>query len=93
MREDLYHVFKSYVETAKGDQSFSKLDKEAQRYINKTLEDFETQGMKLPKEQRSELIQLQKEISELESKAEANIAEDKSKAAFHIKELQGLSEH
>lgn len=43
------------------------------------IEDFETGGMKLPLESRGKLMQLQKEISELESKAEANINEDKSK--------------
>ena len=90
MREDLYKAFKSYVTTAKQDKSFNKLSKEAQRYVNKTLEDFETQGMKLPADKRAKLIQLQKEIGEIEQKAEANINEDKTKAEFRISELDGI---
>jgi len=90
MREDLYKVFSAYVKSARADKTFQKLDKEAQRYVNKTLEDFETQGMKLPLEKRQELIALQKEISELESKAEMNINEDKSKMEFKKEELKGL---
>ena len=54
MREDLYKAFKSYVSTAKQDKTFNKLSKEAQRYVNKTLEDFETQGMKLSADKRNE---------------------------------------
>lgn len=42
MREDLYKVFRSYVDKAKKDKSLNKLGKETQRYVNKTLEDFET---------------------------------------------------
>lgn len=90
MREDLYKAFKSYVSTAKQDKTFNKLSKEAQRYVNKTLEDFETQGMKLSADKRNKLIQLQKEIGEIEQKAEANINEDKSKAEFQVSELEGI---
>jgi Zn-dependent oligopeptidase len=42
MRDDVYKMFKDYVVLAKKDKSFDKIDKEAQRYVTKTLEDFET---------------------------------------------------
>ena len=37
MREDLYQAFSNYVKSAKADKTFSKLNKETQRYVNKTL--------------------------------------------------------
>jgi Zn-dependent oligopeptidase len=54
------------------------------------LEDFETGGMKLPLEKRKELVALQKEIADLESKAEANINEDKTKMELPESALTGL---
>lgn len=90
MREDLYKVIKSYKDNADKDGSFKKLDKESQRYVNKTLQDFEDSGMKLSAEERKVLVQLQKEISELEQKGEANINEDKSKMEFSVAELKGV---
>ena len=56
MREDLYNAVKEYYQSAKQSGSFTKLDKESQRYVTKTLEDFETSGMKLPKNKRTKLI-------------------------------------
>lgn len=52
MREDLYNVVKTYVANAKQDKSFYSLSPETQRYVTKTLEDFEINGMKLPLAQR-----------------------------------------
>jgi Zn-dependent oligopeptidase len=48
--------------------------------------------MNLPTDQRKKLIQLQKEISELEQKGEANINEDKSTLEFTVEELKGIPE-
>lgn len=58
MREDLYKAIKDYKTSADKDGTFEKLDKESQRYILKTLDDFETSGMNLPKEKRMKLIKL-----------------------------------
>ena len=79
MRDDLYKAVKDYKKNADENGSFKKLDHESQRYVEKMLEDFETGGMKLPLDKRQHLIALQKEIADLESKAEANINEDKTK--------------
>jgi len=46
--------------------------------------------MQLPKEERAKLIKIQKEISDLESKGEANINEDKTKIEMTLAELKGL---
>jgi hypothetical protein len=48
--------------------------------------------MTLPLAQRKELIQIDKEIGELETKAETNIAEDKEFVPMHISELDGIPE-
>ena len=54
------------------------------------IDDFETGGMKLPMDKRQHLVALQKEIAELESKAEANINEDKTKMELPEASLTGL---
>jgi Zn-dependent oligopeptidase len=90
MREDLFKVIQQYKTNADKDGSFKKLDKEAQRYVEKTLQDYHDSGMNLAPEERKKLIQLQKEISELEQKGEANINEDKSKIEFSVAELKGI---
>ena len=90
MREDLYNAVKDYKKNADQDKSFEKLDKESQRYVTKMIEDFETGGMKLPIEKRKQLMQLQKEIADLESQAEANINEDKTKIEIPEAGLKGI---
>ena len=90
MREDLYNVVKEYKKIADETGTFKKLDHESQRYVEKMLEDFETGGMKLAPEQRQHLVALQKEIADLESKAEANINEDKTKMELFENQLTGL---
>ena len=55
-REDLYGMLKKYKENADKDGSFKKLDKESQRYVTKTIKDFEDSGLKLPAEERKKLI-------------------------------------
>lgn len=41
MNVDLYNIVKQYKDNADKDKSFERLDKESQRYVIKTLEDFE----------------------------------------------------
>jgi Zn-dependent oligopeptidase len=60
--------------------------------VTKTIKDFEDSGLKLPAEERKKLIQIQKEISDLESKGEANINENKDKIEMSIAELKGVPE-
>lgn len=50
------------------DGSFKKLNAESQRFVDKILEDFETNGMKLSLEERKKVSKLEKEINELEQK-------------------------
>lgn len=90
MREDFYNCVKEYKKLADQTGTYKKLDKESQRYVDKMLEDFETGGLKLPLEKRQHLIALQKEIADLESSAEANINEDKSKLEMPESALAGL---
>lgn len=56
IREDLQKVIKDYKIAADKDGSFKKLDKESQRYVEKTLEDFESSGMNLPKEKKLKML-------------------------------------
>ena len=73
------------------DGSIAKLDQESQRYVNKNLEEMENGGMKLDPKKRYELLQLNKEIDALVSKAEENINSDKTKLAFPEADLKGLT--
>lgn len=66
MREDLYKAVLDYKKRADADGSFTKLDKESQRYVTKTIEDFVSSGLKLPLEKREKLMAMQKEMAELE---------------------------
>ena len=92
MREDLYHAIKDYQAKALMDKSWDAVDAESKRYVTKVLDDFETGGMKLNAEQRHHLVAIQNQIHDLESKATANIAADKSKVPVNITDLKGLDE-
>ena len=87
MRQDLYNAIIDYKKNAEKDGSFKLLDSESQRYITKTIEDFETSGLKLPLEKRTRLIAMQKEMSELETQADSNLNEDKTKIEMSEKDL------
>lgn len=88
MREDLYNAVLDYKKNADKDGTFAKLDKESQRYVTKTIEDFVSSGLKLPLEKRQKLMVMQKEMAELEQQAESNLNEDKSKIELSEKDLE-----
>jgi len=90
MRLDFYQAIKDYKERAERLGTFQKLDKESQRYVNKTLDKFVKNGVNLSGEKREKLVSLDKEISDLETTAEANIAGDKSKIKMSEAELKNL---
>lgn len=56
LREDLYKALSGFKNEAVKDGSFTKLDTESQRYINKILEEMDTGGMKLDARKRYELL-------------------------------------
>jgi Zn-dependent oligopeptidase len=90
MRPDVYNCFVTYHKNANKDGSFAKLDKESQRYIDQTLLEFKRSGLALAVSERTKLINLTKEISDLESKTEVNIAESKEWVEFNVNELAGI---
>ncbi|KAK5582392.1 hypothetical protein RB653_003975 [Dictyostelium firmibasis] len=89
MREDLYQA---YVDCCKQNNDFkdSGLSKEQLRYVSKTLEGFEKNGLQLPKEKREKLKEIMTKISDNCIKFAKNIADDKTKLSFSLEQLNGI---
>ncbi|KAM9963615.1 hypothetical protein ACTFIW_006851 [Dictyostelium discoideum] len=89
MREDLYQA---YVDCCKQNNDFkeSDLSKEQLRYVSKTLEGFEKNGLQLPKEKREKLKEIMTKISDNSIKFSKNIADDKTKLSFSMEQLNGI---
>ncbi|EGC36834.1 hypothetical protein DICPUDRAFT_54379 [Dictyostelium purpureum] len=89
MREDLYQA---YVQCCQQNNDFkdSSLTEEQKRYVKKTLEGFEKNGLQLPKEKRDELKAIKTEISDLCIQFSKNLSEDKTKLSFSPDQLKGV---
>lgn len=92
MRDDYYNAIKSFKETAEKSGEWQKLSKIDQRFVSHCMQDFELNGLNLPKETRIKLQQIQKEIGEMERVASQNINEDKTKVEVEEKLLKGMTQ-
>jgi len=86
MREDVYHAILKFRDTK------PTLDPQAQRLLDKTIEDFERNGLGLPADKREQLMKLKKRIAELCINFQKNINEDTTALEFTKEELEGLPE-
>jgi len=55
MRDDYYNAIKSYKEEAQKSGAWDKLGKVEQRFVTHCMQDFELNGLNLPKETRVKL--------------------------------------
>ena len=76
LRKDLFNAISQFAIKSKNDGSFDNIEPEAQRYIEKVLEEFEENGINLPEEKRYKVRALQLETSKLGKQAQNNINED-----------------
>lgn len=86
---DLYNGFKYYAENnAKNEQ----LTQEQNYFIQETLKDFKRSGLDLADDKLEELKKVKKELVDIESDFDKNIAQDKSSIEVTKEELAGLPE-
>jgi thimet oligopeptidase len=90
MRQDIYRGVLAYEEQRKA--KGVTLSPDAARYVEKTLLDFQRDGLQLEGEKREKLIELKKQLSEKELYFQKNLNEDNSKVAFTREELEGMSD-
>jgi len=87
-REDVYQVVKQYSTT----HDPSKFTPEENRYLVKTLEAYDRNGLGLPPEKKEKLKNVKKEISELCIAFQQNLNEDTTFELFSKEELAGMSD-
>lgn len=83
-REDVYNAVNAYASTN------PRLEGAKARLLEFTLRDYRRAGMGLPKEQRSILTEIEKEISKTGIEFEKNIREDNTQLLFARDELRGV---
>lgn len=87
---EFYQAIKQYKTTSAESKEWETLDPESQRFVEKTLSDFERSGMKYPQEKRDYIKLLLTSISDLERDSSININNDMTKLEFEEKDLEGL---
>lgn len=83
-RADVYSVLRSLKEKN------LELDPESERFLNKTVLEFERNGLALPEQQREKVKKLQVELSDLKVQFAKNLGEDKGCIYFTKEELEGV---
>lgn len=86
--ENLYRAVKDYSESAEA----KSLTGYKQRFVEKTVEDFERNGFALPKEKRDELKVINDKLSDLSILFQKNIAEVNDFIIVDESEIDGLQE-
>ncbi|MGE3180587.1 MAG: M3 family metallopeptidase [Phycisphaerae bacterium] len=86
MREDLYNAIKSYAKTN------PQLEGEQKRLLSHTMRDYRRAGMELSQEDRKKLSDMQKEMSDLSIRFQANIRDDDTTVMLTRDELVGMDD-
>lgn len=68
-------------------------DQEYSFWLSEQLEDYRRKGLELPETDFQEVVQLQKELSELSTAFSKNISEDKSEVHFSDSDLKGVPDN
>ncbi|MFI5332558.1 MAG: M3 family metallopeptidase, partial [Candidatus Babeliales bacterium] len=87
--EKLYKALKSYAARSVDDAT---LTTEQRYFIEKTVEDYERNGLNLPLAERDVVGKLKKELAKLEQDFEVNIATDNRTITVDAAELKGCSQ-
>lgn len=85
----LYHAFKEY---AQRNAQHEQLSNEQRYFIEKMMQDFKRDGLDLPDDQLEQVKILKKELAELSTDFEKNIASDNRTIVMTRDELAGLSD-
>lgn len=85
----LYELFKTYAQTVAPNEN---LTDEQRYFVKETLADFERAGLGLPDAKRQIVTNLKKELAELTSQFDKNIAEDNRTITVALEELKGIDQ-
>lgn len=88
LSEDLYHAVKAYAALPEA----SSLTGYRERYLRKTIEDFERNGFALSSELRDSLKSIKDEISEIGTEFSRNIAAYQDELILRDSDVEGLPE-
>ena len=83
-REDVYRAVKAYADTQ------PKLSGEASKLLAETMRDYRRAGLALPKAERDEVEKLRKELAEVGTDFQSNIAKVQRPMKFTKAELDGV---
>jgi thimet oligopeptidase len=85
-REDVYKTIKAFADT------HPKLSGEDEKLLKETLRDYRRAGLELPPEQRKEVEDMRKELSNLGTDFDTNIVKSNAPVMFSKADLDGLPE-
>jgi len=85
-RLDVYAAVKAYADTK------PHLVGEDKKLLDETLRDYRRAGLELPKEQRDQVEQMRKDVSQLETDFESNVTKAEAPLKFTKAELAGVPE-
>lgn len=88
-RKDLYLALKSWLDT--GGKN-SVLDAEQKRLVDITMLDFKRNGLALSDADRKKLVEIRSRLTELQTKFQKNLNDDKTTFTVKREELEGLPE-
>ena len=91
MRKDIYSIYKHYY-----DNQFQKekndLSEEQKSYFEDEMKDYKILGLDLPEDKYNKVIELKKEIVELEAEFQENLDNYEKTFVFDVETIPGLSE-
>lgn len=85
-REDVYKAVKAYADTK------PKLEGEEAKLLEETMRDYRRAGLALPKAERDEVEKLRKELADVGTDFQSNIAKTQKIMKFTKAELEGVPE-
>lgn len=83
-REDVYRAVKAYADTK------PKLAGEDAKFLEETMRDYRRAGLALPKAERDEVEKLRKELADVSTDFQSNIAKTQRPLKFTKAELEGV---
>ncbi len=86
---EIYRAFQAYVD---GNGVREQLTNEQHYYIKDVMSSFIANGLALPDQKRQQVIQLKKELAQLETDFEANINQDNRTIVVKREDLKGLDD-
>ena len=86
-REDVYRTVNAYART------LPKLVGEEDKLLREVLRDYRRAGLELPKAERDEVERLRKELTQLTTDFESNIAKAQQPVKFNKADLEGVPEN